>query len=132
MVSREEAEKFGADFERANVWDALSEFYLDTELDERDKERIAGTLARSPFSLEELRYIELFEVHPVCIPNLFCVAGVWGGFSADWLIPRCLRLQQRKPFSEKRLQGLGYRFWNRVVPTIIDRKRIEELRASST
>ncbi len=112
-----EAEKYGADLERVQVWQAVSELYQGSYLAGDDFERIADVLSRSPFSEEELLYIEIFEVRPACFPKIswllnvasFLFArdyaifpsglpGKWDGFSPDWLIPRCLTEQQKHPF----------------------------------
>ncbi|MCL4853081.1 MAG: hypothetical protein KJZ78_17110 [Bryobacteraceae bacterium] len=79
--------------ERMPVWEALSEFFLDTELRETDYRRIAGVLADSPYSERELWEILRFEVYPPCHFNLLCVAGEWALFGEDFLMqkvaPRC-------------------------------------------
>jgi hypothetical protein len=79
------------------VWIALAELYLDTEHTARDLERIAEVLARSPFSVSQLREIELWEVAPVVGCNLRRPAGVWAGFDADWLVRACAERAQRRP-----------------------------------
>jgi hypothetical protein len=79
--------------ERMPVWEALAEFFLDTELQENDYRRIAGILVRSPYSEAELWEILRFEVYPPRHLNLLCVAGEWAFFGEEWLImrvaPRC-------------------------------------------
>jgi hypothetical protein len=76
---------------RRPVWSALSELFLDTSLDSGDLNRIAGTLASSPYSLEELDQILLWEVYPACRGNLLSMAGEWAGFDPGWLESRILR-----------------------------------------
>lgn len=71
--------------DRRPVWVALSDLFLDTELQEHDFAFIARVMAGSPYSLAEIECILYNEVYPVCIPNLHCVAGVWDGFSDEWL-----------------------------------------------
>ena len=71
--------------ERIPVWNALSEFFLDTELHHTDRERIATVLAASPYSEEKLEEILRFEVTPVLRANLFSIAGEWTGFDEAWL-----------------------------------------------
>src|SRR5262245_28825424 len=70
---------------RAPVWDALSEMFLDTELQPADLERLGRQLAASPYTLDELNAILFDEVYPVCIGNLHSVAGEWAGFDSAWL-----------------------------------------------
>ena len=71
--------------ERLPVWEALSEFFLDTELDDAGYNRIADVLASSPYSISEMEGILRHEVYPVLIWNLRNVAGEWAGFDREWL-----------------------------------------------
>ena len=127
MFLDSEAKLFGADADRVLVWDALSQFWLDTELDEKDIQRIAQTLADSPFTPEELRHIEFYEVRSVCAPNLLCVAGAWAGFAADWLIPRCLSQQHKHPF-DSASEGLLSKIRLKLAPSQIPFERIYQIR----
>lgn len=70
---------------RKPVWQALSELWLDTVLDEEDIRRIAQVLRLSGYSTSELRSIYLREVAPVVYSNTFSAAGVWAGFDPAWL-----------------------------------------------
>src|SRR2546423_1238231 len=114
--------------ERYKVWDALSHHYLDTELQPSELNWITQILAESPFSLDELRHIEVYEVHPACEVNLWCVAGVWSGFAADWLVPRCARQQKRYPYrASRKLSWIG-RLRYMMTRTNIDFARIKAIR----
>lgn len=84
--------------ERFRVWDALSQFFLDTELDRLDYEYISDVLADSPFSLTELRDILYYEVYPPCKWNLFCVAGLWTGFHPDWIMAHIAPRKDKRSF----------------------------------
>jgi hypothetical protein len=128
MYLMDKAIEYGADPERVVVWDTLSEFYLDTSQDDADMERIARTLADSPFSLKELSQIELQEVRPVCIGNLFVMpGGEWAGFDPDWLIPQCLNAQRttRTGLISRVLTAVLIR----AYPPAMPRQRIAEIRA---
>ncbi len=130
MLWEKEAEKYGADVERVQVWDALSEFYLDSYRTNEDVERIAQVLARSPFSVDELRHIELFEVDSVCWINLQpLVGGEWCGFSPDWLIPKCLEQSRKHPYGPHQSRSLRGKFWRLIILSNIPVKRIEQLRS---
>jgi hypothetical protein len=72
--------------ERKPVWVALSNLYLDTELQEDDYKYIAEVFYNSPYSLDEIDLINKYEVAPVLMPNLLSVAGEWAGFDEDWLV----------------------------------------------
>jgi hypothetical protein len=76
---------------RRPVWAALSELFLDGNLDSVDVNRIAKTLASSHYSLDELDQILLWEVYPACRSNLLSIAGEWAGFDPGWLESRILQ-----------------------------------------
>jgi len=83
--------------ERFPVWDALSEFFLDTELQKSDIERISNVLANSPYSIQELKEILYFEVYPACKWNFFSVAGEWAGFHPDWIVENIAPRKDKRP-----------------------------------
>tara|TARA_R110002020_G_scaffold360232_1_gene572878 strand:- start:25 stop:789 length:765 start_codon:yes stop_codon:yes gene_type:complete len=74
--------------ERKPIWIALSDFYLDTELQESDIRHIAFKIIESPYSFEKVKEINKYEIFPVLQPNLMSVAGEWAGFNEEWLINR--------------------------------------------
>ena len=80
---------------RSPVWLALSELYLDSELDTKDFDRIAETLRSSPYSQTELDKIMFDEVFPVLSPNLRIVAGEWIGFDVASLQTAILERHKR-------------------------------------
>lgn len=71
--------------QRLNVWAALSELFLDTELTDRDYEYIAKVVIKSRYTPIEIDNILWFEVFPVLQSNLRDPAGVWSGYPRDWL-----------------------------------------------
>lgn len=72
--------------EKLKIWRALSDLFLDTEIDELTFKYIARTISESRFSLPEIEEILWYEVYPILESNLRCVAGVWEGWSDEWLI----------------------------------------------
>jgi hypothetical protein len=76
---------------RIPVWIALSELYLDTDIENSDYDRIVQVLKTSEFSLDELKAIDLYELFPTLQSNLNSVIGEWGGFDEEWLISKCKR-----------------------------------------
>ena len=110
---------------RKPVWAALSELWLDTELEEDDLRRIAEAMRRSGYSVGELRDIYLFEVAPVVFPNLLSVAGEWAGFDREWLAAEAARRARRRTPILRLLVRLGIgrramtfateRHWHRLV-----------------
>jgi hypothetical protein len=102
---------------RERVWIALSDLYLDADVDDVIAP-CARVLAQSPFSRDELHAILFDEVHPVLVVNLLSVAGEWAGFDAAWL---CARIRERRmawwpplTFSRWRLRGEMRALWQRV------------------
>ena len=65
------------------VWHALSELFVDTELQPTDYRRIADALQASGYSPDELREILADEVAPAFGSNLLSVAGEWVPWSEE-------------------------------------------------
>lgn len=73
---------------RIPIWMALSDFYLDTELQEHNFLYIAKVIRKSGFSISEVKKIDKYEIFPVLQPNLLSVAGEWAGFEEKWLVAK--------------------------------------------
>ena len=71
---------------RQPVWLALSEFYLDTELQPADFKRIKAVFDQSGYAPQEIRQIDYDEVGPLLLANLLSVAGEWAGFEETALL----------------------------------------------
>src|SRR5690606_21791718 len=100
---------------------ALSEFYLDTELQEHDFQRIPTILRESGYSMSELKRINYEEVAPVLSGNLVSTAGVWSGFDEAWLEEEIIkRINSKKSVSvfnsiyKKYVDRLTDTCWRRV------------------
>ena len=76
---------------RIPIWNSISEFYLDTELQDSDYESITNTFLNSDLHISELKEIDLYEVFPVLKGNLLSVAGVWNAFDEKWLKEACTK-----------------------------------------
>ncbi len=83
--------------ERFPIWDALSEFFLDTALDKKDYVRISKILADSKYTILQLKEILYYEVYPVCKWNMFSVAGAWAGFHPDWIMANIAPRKDNRP-----------------------------------
>jgi len=83
-LSEKEIEK------RLPVWCALSDLFLDTELQSTDFDRIAGAIMRSGIGVSQAQQILQEEVAPVFVVNAFSVAGEWAGWPAasvkEWIL----------------------------------------------
>ena len=109
---------------RRPVWLALSELYLDSELDTEDFERIADTLRSSPYSKTELDRIMFDEVFPVLSPNLRIVAGEWIGFDLAALQTAILERHKRWfKFTAKMISGrdIIWENWQAIKDIIANR-----------
>ncbi len=87
---------------RLPVWVALSELFLDTELNEITHKYIARIINESEYSAEEIENILWLEVFPAVGENLRITTGEWAGFDKDWLKNRILKVTSKteKPFSK--------------------------------
>ena len=92
---------------RKPVWTALSDLWLDNELDDGDLSRIAAAMDESGYSPGVLRRIYLHEVAPVVYGNLLTVAGEWAGFDEAWLHAEILEYLRRR-------NALARRRWRRM------------------
>jgi hypothetical protein len=93
---------------REPVWCVLSELYLDTELDDAGLAPMAAILAQSPYSIDELRQIELWEVAPVVWSNALSVAGTWSGFDEGWIRAECAMRARQRSFTLRVAVFLGF------------------------
>ncbi len=111
--------------ERLPVWQALSQLFLDTELQEGDFARIADVLASSPYSEDKIEEILRFEVTPACHWNLLSVAGEWVGFNDEWLREKISPKMDTRPWLRWPISRMIRKDWNRT------RNKFIELRSHS-
>ena len=111
--------------ERLPVWKALSEFFLDTDLQPKELEQIAQSLAATNYSEQRLEEFLNFEVCVACRWNIF--SGRWGGFEDGWLRKKIISYYDWMPWLKKvhilRHRSMYERYWNIVKP------RISQIRA---
>jgi hypothetical protein len=81
--------------QRKPIWIALSEFYLDTELQDADFRQIAFTILESPYSLDQIKTINKYEVFPILQANLLSPAGEWAGFDEKMLVEKIVYLIEK-------------------------------------
>jgi hypothetical protein len=112
---------------RAPVWQQLARLYLDTEHDDQALEQMARVLAASPYSVDQLREIEVWEVAPVVGMNAFAMVGAWDGFDEDWLLQQCERRARQRSLLLRIAAPLGFRrfvnwatgdYWRRLATMI--------------
>lgn len=117
---------------RRPVWEALSSFFLDTELEDLHHREIAAILVASGYSPTEIQTILWDEVYPVVAGNLLCMVGVWDGFDVDWMQAEILsgrhrrtiwtRLSALYPFSPVRMVREE---WEELLPLLPESFRQE-------
>ncbi len=110
---------------RVPVWHALSDLFLDTELQPPDHERIAGALRRSGYSIVELRTILDEEVMPAFAFNLLAVAGEWVPWDEEEvraIMLRSLQARRRPPLGRRLLKRIHRRYldaeWAKICASI--------------
>jgi hypothetical protein len=105
---------------RRPVWEALSDLFLDTELQDLHFRYIARVLAESGYDDQEVQKILHHEVAPVCLPSLMSLTGAWAGFPLDWLEERILRNDgselpaSLQPLYDKTLKSVIAPDWQKV------------------
>lgn len=107
---------------RIPVWVALSDLYLDTDVT-LSYDHIVRTLAASPYPLDALHEMLMYDVHPALYMNLMSVAGEWAGFDETWLLER-IEAVRRQPRWRHRIshwfaRDIGVQ-WRALVPMIVD------------
>ncbi len=80
--------------EEEQAWIILSDLFLDTEVG-AIAPQLTQRLADLPFDVDTLERMLRDDVCPVCLHNLYAVAGVWDGFAPDDLIG-AVRARQAK------------------------------------
>lgn len=108
--------------ERKPIWIALSDFYLDTELEDYRFRYIASIVQKSPYTLEKVKEIDKQEIFPVLHANLLAATGVWNGFQEEWLIEKILeRMGKKTRFSDfillfkyTRLKWMYKEYWKKL------------------
>ena len=83
---------------RKPLWIALSDLFLDTELQDYHHNHIAKVMHDSGYTFAEIEDILMLEVLPVCIANLHSVAGEWAGFHEDWVIKTIVKSKRPNRF----------------------------------
>jgi hypothetical protein len=125
-------------YNRSDVWELISEIFLDMELLEEDYQHIANNLNKSEYSIEELNNIYCTEVAPVLYLNLLSMTGgVWTGFKKDWLTEAIeARLKKRRIFEKipviKRVKTWWFTYmardgWNKIINMVIELRKQEEM-----
>lgn len=113
---------------RRPVWEAMSAFFLDTDLDDAQLREIADVCRASRFTATELDDILTSEIAPLLYPNLRSFAGVWDGFDVAWIEEQILdgrHLRIRKWYNRGSrvlcnwiVRGVRRQYWHRVLELV--------------
>ncbi len=112
--------------DRIPIWIALSDFYLDTELQDHDFSHIASIIKKSPYSLAEIKQINREDVFPILYSNLLYEAGNWSGFQEEWLVGKIQKRIQNRT-SIRRIsdsikywcfRGMNKEYWTKLEEKI--------------
>ncbi len=114
--------------ERKPIWKALSDLYLDNELQDYDFRHMASVIVKSPYSLEEVKQINRNEVFPVLHTNLLSVAGEWAGFDEEWLVSEITKSIKKRNLFSKLKTRLSYKtfkwmtddYWEKLEKVYLD------------
>jgi hypothetical protein len=93
--------------QREDLWIALSDLWLDTELSDQQLRDIAEVVRKSECSEAEFRDIFRFELAPFLGPNQRAPAGEWGGFDPKWVIQQARRRQGKRPIWTRITTAIG-------------------------
>jgi hypothetical protein len=85
------------DSNRLKTWQALSSFFLDTEIDDLTYNYIARVVLETNYSPKEIHSILWNEVFPVLEANLRSVAGEWAGWTDEWLLEHISASDELEP-----------------------------------
>ncbi|WP_110946512.1 DUF7079 family protein [Pseudomonas bohemica] len=74
------------DGDRLKLWQVLSEFFLDTEVNDTTFDLVARTIQESSYTPEQAHSILWNELFPILQHNLRSMVGEWAGWSDEWLL----------------------------------------------
>jgi hypothetical protein len=114
-----------------NARHAISDLFLDTELQDSNYQSIARRLLESGLPLTELDRIYSEEVAPALHKNLNVAAGVWTAFDASWLDERIDRKKGMIRILKK--SGIAWFWYEKWVTrdTISDWNKVREMLGAS-
>ena len=92
---------------RREVWIALSDLWLDTELDDSRLDEIAAVVCGSGFSRDEVQAIFHYELAPFLGWNCLIAAGECSGFDADWVCEQAAKRMGKPSLLKRILVGTG-------------------------
>jgi hypothetical protein len=95
-------------YTRTPIWVLLSELYLDCQLSNADYNYIANKIIESPYSFQEVFWINKYEIFPVLKSNLLNGVGVWSGFDENWLVDTIMRKIENRTKINELISSIEY------------------------
>ena len=92
---------------RERLWIAMSDLWLDTDLDESQLTSIAQVVREVRPTEAQLDEIFALELAPFLGWNNLSVAGVWSGFDPEWVCSEARRQARKSSFLPRILAKLG-------------------------
>ena len=102
---------------RVPVWTALSDLFLDTEMQDNEHQHIARVISEAGYSAAEADHILRTEVAPVFYMNMLSVAGEWAGWSEEEVRKMVLERLSRTAWWQ-RIDWLRGKFHNRFMALV--------------
>jgi hypothetical protein len=99
---------------RAPVWWAMSELFLDSELDGSDFVYMAKRCAPTQYTNKNFEHILLKEVFPAFHENLIAVAGDWAGWSEEYVVNQVLCHQKKFTINFWKIRPFAWFFYRDV------------------
>lgn len=106
---------------REELWIALSDLWLDTDLSEAELRRMAQVVRSSGLDRDDLERVFSLELAPVLGPNHLSVAGEWGSFDPTWVCAEARARQANPRLRDRLAAALGITtyaarpYWTRVL-----------------
>ncbi len=108
------------DVRREDLWCALSDLWLDTELSDERLRELAEIVRQSGLRGRALEDVFELELAPILGGNHHSPAGEWEGFDPEWLCTRARALEGKRRVRHRVAAWLGLTTyaarpaWNRV------------------
>lgn len=93
--------------EREQLWIAMSDLWLDTELSDDRLAEIAAVVRDAGLDEAELDEVFAFELAPFLDANLRQVAGEWGGFDPEQVCAEARARQGSRRLQDRAAARLG-------------------------
>ena len=114
--------------ERAAVWHAFANCFLDTQLSKADYAAIGAQAAASRFGIKDVERIFRAEVAPAFAFNLRDIAGEWQGWSPEFVVSRVRKVLGSRLPAHWRLLGLRAHVdaeWAQLAEMIVSLRRAD-------